>query len=109
MVGGWRSIDVKLINRAGKVGGKYKNCWNVEDSDSGHKYYVDFDKVNWTPNNTPEQQNTPETECDQLNNMNSSEGGRDMPEDCMISRDIRQSQKEALYRAKIDETTMLEV
>ena len=37
---------VKLISRAGKRTGKYKNEWNVEDL-QGRQNVLDFDHVEW--------------------------------------------------------------
>ena len=43
------SSDVRLINRAGKSTGRYKDCWNVEDCLNGDKFHINFDKVDWSP------------------------------------------------------------
>ena len=41
----WQSV--KLLSRAGKAKGKYKDSWNVENLDSGEQFYVDLERMEW--------------------------------------------------------------
>ena len=41
----WKTA--KVINRAGKATGKYKNCWNIRDHDSGDVKEIDTGVIEW--------------------------------------------------------------
>ena len=53
----WKKV--KLVNRAGKAKGIYKNSWNTENVDTGEANYFDLDRVEWefdTPSSIEENQ-----------------------------------------------------
>ena len=91
--------NFQVVSRAGKAKGKYKNCWNVQDSVSGEKCHVDLDKINWS---RPIQNEIPiETPAAQLDEAIPAE-----PEDveeCLISSDITQLKKLTVLEAKMSE------
>ena len=86
--------DVQVTSRAGKATGKAKNCWNVKECDTGEEYYVNLDKVQWTSSDETSDSNTSEDLHE------SSEG---TSEECLVSNDVVEHQKNAVLKAKLDE------
>ena len=89
-------IDVELTARAGKSTGKYKNYWNVKESESGQEYSVDLDRVQWTPK---------EGQCSNTDNGEETAGSHVTPEECLISNEAINLKKDLVSRAKSEELT----
>ena len=94
------SGDARLVSRAGKSTGKYKDCWNVQDCFTGDKFYIDFDKVNWS-----ECESTPYLEGDVMGERELScvDAFSETSEECLISSNVSELRGKALWKAKMDE------
>ena len=89
--------DMKLVSRAGKVSGRFKNCWNMKDCDSGEECYVDLDKVEWVykEEEVPNQSNVAQ--------LDSTRFSPETSEECLVSSEVAKFQKESVLKAKMEE------
>lgn len=95
------SVDVRLINRAGKSTGRYKDCWNVEDCLNGDKFHINFEKVDWSPCDTDsysDQDMVDERESSMIDDTSEVTS-----EECLVSNKVLELKSDALCKAKLDE------
>ena len=101
-----------IVNRAGKAKGKYGNCWNVKDKESGESSYIDFNKVNWSNSNNNNNQGMHGENIEEVLERETAENDDDeekldessqVVELIFVSNEAAEVQKEEISKAKLKE------
>ena len=101
-----------IVNRAGKAKGKYGNCQNVKDKESGEMSYINFDKVNWSNSDNNNNQGMHGENIEEVveretaeNNDNEEKLGESsqVVELIFVSNEAAEVQKEEIHKAKLKE------
>ena len=98
-----------IVNRAGKATGKYSNCWNVKDKDSGESSYIDFNKVNWSNTSSNDAQGAHGNNIEEVGERESAENDENLEDSSheveliFVNSEAAEIQREEIHKAKLKE------